>query len=450
MPHVASLFTSNKASLMPKAAARRQVRLTLEALESRLTPAVFLWNPGSDINWSNKLNWYDQTTAKQGDAMPGAPDTVMFEGTVAGRSQNANCRATDIAPIVTTLTVDSGYKSIIDLQSPTNLAAPSLTVTGMLTFGGGAGATIAGGSNDFGSSLITANGGMAWSGGTFDTTSVDTAQGTTSTVSAGSTKSLTNTNLRNYGTMTWSGGNVATSSAAAGPQLRNAGTFFMQADASWGTINDNAVFYNGGTLEKTTAFTSKVYLSFDNEGQFLIEGGIVEFDSVASQGALGGVGTQLTELLNGSSLKIANPLVPAYGLYNGILDGTGTIDGSLYNYGGKLQLDLEGVPTNISISNNYKQTDGLGNSGTLEIYISADGSGSSLSVGGTATLGGALNVHNYPYTGTADWTFMTYAGVNGNFATFNYDATLWTNNNNVYFFSPSEGDRSYKLVVFQA
>src|SRR5262245_25343284 len=52
---------------------RPLARLLLEALESRLAPAVVSWDGGgSDFNWHNPLNW-------TGDAVPGSGDDAVID-----------------------------------------------------------------------------------------------------------------------------------------------------------------------------------------------------------------------------------------------------------------------------------------------------------------------------------------------------------------------------------
>ena len=151
--------------------------------------------------------------------------------------------------------------------------------------------------------------------------------------------------------------------------------------------------------------------------------------------------------VNGGSLNVAN----GYNLNAGVLDGVGTITGSLFIYGGDLQLDLAGTPENISITVDYSQTTVVGGfmtvNGTLEAYINSGGTCSTLSVGGTATLAGTLNVHNTPYTGTSDMQIITCAtnGRSGTFSSINYDTVAWTAGGHSYEFTPHYGASDFWL-----
>jgi hypothetical protein len=429
--------------------------LGVEALECRCTPTVYLWNPTGENDWSIVDNWYNQTLGRQNnvlqnptDQAPGWGDTAKFEGTVVGQSQNTVCNV-DTTPDVANFTVDFGYTSTIQLKVPAGTALVALTVTGTLTFDGGEGATIKGGTDNLNDiPYLTVSGGLNWTGGAFDTLDVSALPGTTNYISSGSTKSLTKTLLSNGGTMTWFSGSVATANNVS-TSLYTTGTFEMQSAGSWGTAGDGGAFVASGTLRKTTAATSKILVDFVNQGQFLIQDGTAELDGSARQGSLTnpGMGGQLTQL-NGGFLKLGNTGNGAYNLYQGVLNGSGTIYGSLYNYGGDVQVqDAAGTPSTITVTQAYKQTDGSGHIGTLEIYIDSGGNGSLLSIGGAAKLAGTLKVHNTPYTGTANWTFMTYASVDGDFdpLLLSYDAANWNNGGQVYHFVPHRDATRYWL-----
>ncbi len=104
-------------------------------------------------------------------------------------------------------------------------------------------------------------------------------------------------------------------------------------------------------------------------------------------------------------------------LYGGLLSITGTVAGSVNNYGGTV--DSPGVPGKLTILGDFTQHAG----GKLLLQIGGTERGMTydwLSVGGTATLGGELEIvflNGYiPAPGTS-FDLMSYSNVLGSFDT---------------------------------
>ncbi len=437
--------------------------LGVELLEARLAPATFLWNPqNNSSSWSDGRNWYNQTAGQQStqNTWPGAMmnmnnDEVVFQGDVNGQSQNTNC-TDDVGMLtVSKVTVTAAYTSTISLPDANGLGGGGgqLTITGTLSFGG-VGAIIKGKV-----ATITVNGGLTWTAGTFrDEASVTLGANSTSTISGTDLKKLDGAAFYNDGTLTWTDGDVATALSANSyvANIVNNGTFEMKAAANLGSLNSNSNFSNYGTLKKLQSNTSVVRLPFYNySGNFYIQAGTIQFADTAQQGpTLNGAQiapSGLTEM-SGGTLKMD---FGGYTINCGTFDGVGTVTGDLLNYNGDLKVGLNDGPGTITVTGKYSQTFTAGPldtvyTGTLEIYISANGASSQLAITDSAKLAGTLKVHNTPYTGTANWTFMTYGSHTGNFSSFSYDAGSWVNNYQWYYFVPDEGSNSYVLEVWPA
>ncbi|MBL8385350.1 MAG: filamentous hemagglutinin N-terminal domain-containing protein [Burkholderiales bacterium] len=182
---------------------------------------------------------------------------------------------------------------------------------------------------------------------------------------------------------------------------RNVSTAPSEARAAGGlTVN------SGGSLTQSVPVTAGGAVSYGVNGAIALNGSI----SAASL-ALGSSGVMT---LAGGSIT-----VPDVTLTNGVLQGFGTVNGNVTNTGGTLRPGAS--PGTLVINGNYTQGPG----GTLEIELGGTSQGVTydlLSVTGTATLGGTMNVSLFggyaPSTGNA-FDVLTYASASGNFATIN-------------------------------
>jgi uncharacterized repeat protein (TIGR01451 family) len=297
--------------------------------------------------------------------------------------------------------------------------------------------------------LLTAYG--TWSGGTMSGSdgAFVVESGATLTIDAASgTPTLYDTYFENDGVVNYT-------AAAAGPYLTlsngayiaNEGTFDLQTDAAivstvWFGGGDalrarassvtrspsrhvtlllarrirpsgiapagGNFFQNDVTLEKSGGSGSSEFgPSLSNSGSILAKSGTLAFDQDYSQ-------TAGSTTLGPGSISVPSTVV----LSGGVLNGSGTFTGSVQN-------DAEVAPGTIStgtiaITGNYSQ----GTTGTLTVRLNGPSAGQfdQLTAGAaaaldgtfTATLGGSY----VPADGTT-WPVLTYASVNGTFATQN-------------------------------
>ncbi|MCF5038600.1 autotransporter domain-containing protein, partial [Pseudomonas lactis] len=198
---------------------------------------------------------------------------------------------------------------------------------------------------------------------------------------------LTGANTYTGGT-TVSGGTLAgTTTSLRGRILNNARLLFAQ--------RTNGQF--SGTLSGTGALIKQgagALLLTGNQpfsGTVAVEEGVLQVGNAANPGAV--LGGQVT-VANGAGLT-----------GNGSV-GSLVNNGSVTPDGGKLT--VAGNFTNAS-------------TGALNLVITPSTTGS-LAVGGTANLGGTLNVVNLaPYAGATTYTLLTAGAVNGTFATTNLE-----------------------------
>jgi hypothetical protein len=339
-------------------------RPRLEALEDRLAPAVqnFWIGPTTNALWSNPANW------SRGQ-VPGADDIV----TLTGRPGGSNTASVDDIPTLslTALASDSSY-------------------TGTLTLAQGASLTV--------SSSFLHYGGLVLEG--------------SNTIAA------PNQGINEYGTVLVLG----TSNTFA------VQSYILNQQASLAVSGEGLISYSltitGNVLQQGSLTVGDLSGSF---GAVSISGG-----SYSLQGVTTLLGSRLdytgaTQLMLGGTLNLSpNPANPfaggsvvsssqAIGL-SGTLTTSGfnEIDSSVNNAG---TLQFAGDQTTfLTITGSYSQ---LGE-GTLNMRVGAMlGSSDALMVGGTANLGGTLNVSvlgpgNVP--GQSNWgLIMAWGGVSGGF-----------------------------------
>jgi hypothetical protein len=207
-------------------------------------------------------------------------------------------------------------------------------------------------------------------------------------------------------TVTDDGGMYGSSNGNFAPgsgQFNNAGSYVVTAPGAfpgWFVpfLNTGSVDVQQGSLGLSNATNSgTVTLAY---GTSL---GAGSYSQTAGSIVLNGA------TINGGSL----------GINWGSLSGSGTINASLTN-GGQLIPGGAGVAATLTVNGNYTQTA----TGTLEIDIGGTTAGSQydqLSVSGTATLGGTLNVATIgSFTPAFGNTFqvLTFGSSSGNFATY--------------------------------
>lgn len=177
-----------------------------------------------------------------------------------------------------------------------------------------------------------------------------------------------------------------------------------------GTLSATQPVANAGVLTKGNAGTSTFSGGFSNSGTVNVNAGTL--DLAGGYNDAGG-----TLMMGGGGIN-----APGGGLIlnTGMLGGSGTLTGNLLNNGGTLIVGSS--PGTMTINGNLA----LGPSSVLDIELGGTSQGVSydlLSVTGTATLGGTMNVGLHGgFTGSAGDAFdvITYASRSGDFATVNF------------------------------
>jgi uncharacterized protein YjdB len=213
-----------------------------------------------------------------------------------------------------------------------------------------------------------------------------------------------------------------------GSTINNSGTWDIQNDSfvylytgNSNTFNNTGTFQKSGGTSSTT--TSGVYGTdgtFKNSGQVLAKAGTLNFLGTFIQTA----GT--TSLAGGSIATAVNPL----SVLGGAVIGSGTITGGINNTGGMVApgtttpaVTNGTIAIGTTTAGNYTQ----GATGAFNVKIGGTGAGQfdSVTLSGTATLAGALNVSLInafsPAVGNS-FTILTAASVSGTFSSTNLPA----------------------------
>jgi hypothetical protein len=202
-----------------------------------------------------------------------------------------------------------------------------------------------------------------------------------------------------------------------GGTLTGTGDISFDGTASWtgGTMSGSGktTISAGGTLEIADAGGTPLSRAVVNDGTLNLHDGLTFGGGFTQTGGA-------TNLFGGTYA-----LNGAMNLQGGTLTGSGTISGSVANSGATIQPSGTGAIGVIDITGNYTQT-----GGALEIDVggtTARQAYDQVTVGGTATLGGALNVALVSgFLPSAGDTFpiLTHQTSGGSFATLNLPAGL--------------------------
>jgi uncharacterized repeat protein (TIGR01451 family) len=320
------------------------------------------------------------------------------------------------------------HAGTFDITGSTVVTAGTAAFTGTV-LNVGSGVTVSGGTLDFSSGEVVTTGTLTQTGGTLTGTDevvvtvlldwtggVMSGAGTTTVQPAaalnisGGFKQLLGRTVNNQGTAVWTGASELR--GGLGAVFNNSGTFDAQNDSAFtnGAGGAASSFNNTGTFTKSgigtiTTFSS---VSFSNAG------GVTVAASTTLNLAGGFTQTAGTTTLNGGTLSSNTAL----SIQGGMLGGNGTINGSVSN-GGNVSPGF--TPGGISINGNYAQTA----TGILTIELGGLVAGvdfDALTITGTATLGGTLNVSSFggftPVSGNS-FQILTYGSRSGDFAAKN-------------------------------
>jgi len=198
--------------------------------------------------------------------------------------------------------------------------------------------------------------------------------------------------------------------AATNVKINNNGAWTVETGTSISLdVNDPnnyGVFTNYGKFIKIGTSYAKLTIPFVNN--------TVVDDTAGTLDFAGGY-TQNAGNLNLAGGNLAGPIT----LVRGVLFGTGSINGNVTNSGGTVCPLWPAVGT-LTVTGNYIQ----GSSGTLAVSLEGTGAGQhgQLSVGGTATLGGAISpylVNSYLPPAGAVYPTVTAASVVNTFSAVN-------------------------------
>lgn len=291
-------------------------------------------------------------------------------------------------------TGDVQVSGALILNSSGTLTPQSLTVSGI--YGG-----------VFGTMPVTVSGPFTWSGGVLGnegSSQVFTANGGL-TLSGGYALDLGST-LVNNSTSTWCGSEIDFTLTGV---FRNtaSSTLDLLCDGSSGyfTFSGGGVFVNEGLLRKSGGTgTTRIFTPFLNTGTVQANSGTLSFSSSFLQ-------TTGQTWLNGGELAFHQTA----DFEGGTLFGSGVITGSISN---NATVGIGPLPGVLAISGNYSE----GTNAHLVVKLGGTSAGTDydqLSVGGSATLAGTLDILYWNgFTPAAGDVFLVLSGgaVTGGFS----------------------------------
>ncbi len=284
-------------------------------------------------------------------------------GTVlVGQYENANVTNNNFA-VTGAFTNSSG--TVILAGNGNTLSAGSFTNAGTVLVGQYMGVNAANNSIAV-TGAFTNNGGTVTLAGSGDTLSAGTFSNA-GAVTVGSSETL-----KVLGTYTQTGG---TSSTIVNGTLNAAADFSLTN----GSVNVS----NGGQINvDATAGSSGAGFTNNNGSVTIASGGNVTVNQ-----------NNYTQSGGSASLKVNGAMVVGTATINGgMVSGSGNITGTINNVGGTVTASDPGIPDILTIHGNYTQ----GSGGILEAFLAGTTPGIDYSqldvVGGTATLGGTLDL----------------------------------------------------------
>lgn len=253
-----------------------------------------------------------------------------------------------------------------------------------------------------GSSNMVINSAFDWDSGTLGGSGTTTIGSTAVASFGGGVAKTLDRALVNNGTLTWGLGSVSGLGS-----ITNNRAFETAVTSANGIAFTNAASGSFNQLSGNFTFTAP----FTNAGTINITGGTLQLDGGLTQTA------GVTNLAGGAIGGIL-------ALQGGVLSGSGTVNGSLNNSGGIVRPGGSGATGTLTITGSYTQ--GAGGTLNAELAGTSAGQFDVLAVGGTASLGGTLNINNLggflPAVGN-QFRIVTSPGNPGRFDTLTGAAT---------------------------
>ena len=378
------------------------------------------YNTGTnnDIDVSGTFNWGNGTLAGTGGAIVvGAIGQMSLTGG-GGADRAFDGRTLSNNGSVTLKMDPDSYLVLMNGGNITNQAQFNITANGIPMMAGEGAGIAAGGAagiftnngtltkNGLGDGYINVafdnNNTVIASAGLLDITNGGTHLGGSFAGNGGTVEFMGGTHTFNganafSGNITLSGGSFAGTGT-----ITNGGSFDIQSD----TVTAPAIV-NNGTVTKSAGTGSVVFNgSFANVGTVNANSGTLDFAAGYSQSA-------------GTTTMRGGNISGNVALNGGVFNGAGTVTGNVNHAAGTVSPGFS--PGRINIAGDYTQGPG----GTLAIELGGLVAGTQydvLNIGGSAALGGTLNVSYYgAFTAAAGASFtpINAASVTGAFATVN-------------------------------
>lgn len=343
------------------------------------------------------------TVFSSGGAWNGSPSVAISAGATFGFT-GGSFSWNSVPTLSGGGTLDVGGAANVTLAGGTLLTVPA-----GLTF------TITGSGSVIGSGDVMVDGALTFAGGIL-------GGGGTTSIGAGATFTLSGAGAKTLDTraLTLDGNTTATSSGNLtllnGAVITNNAIFDVQSDFTFLNGAGGGSFANSaaGTLRKSTGAGSTVWnVPFTSAGIVQPQTGTILFTNDYTQ-------TAGDTQLGGGLLAATTPLA----LQGGQLTGSGPVGTGINNTGATIRPGGTGAAGIITISGDYTQS----GAGVLacELGGTAGGQFDALSVTGTATLGGTLNIANISgFTPSVGNTFRVVGSANnpGTFTSFTGDTT---------------------------